>query len=39
LSNPPRIQDRNKESTMFKDSDTFSSFSVDDVPAAKEFYE
>ena len=24
---------------MFKDSDTFSSFSVDDVPAAKEFYE
>jgi predicted enzyme related to lactoylglutathione lyase len=24
---------------MFKDSDTFSSFSVDDIPAAKEFYE
>ena len=24
---------------MFKDSDTFSSFSVDDVPAANEFYE
>ena len=24
---------------MLKDTDTFSSFSVDDVPAAKEFYE
>jgi predicted enzyme related to lactoylglutathione lyase len=24
---------------MLKDSDTFSSFSVDDIPAAKEFYE
>ena len=24
---------------MFKDSDTFSSFSVDDVPAANKFYE
>jgi predicted enzyme related to lactoylglutathione lyase len=28
-----------KETTMFKDTDTFSSFSVDDVPAAKEFYD
>src|SRR5664279_4349186 len=36
---PSLIQARNKETTMFKDRDTFSSFSVDDVPAAKEFYE
>jgi predicted enzyme related to lactoylglutathione lyase len=32
-------QARSEETTMFKDSDTFSSFSVNDVPAAKEFYE